>query len=163
MFPTPRAADADKGQRSPEGVKKELNRGHGIDPPSHVQIFPTPTVNGNHNRKGASAKSGDGLATVAKMLPTPTANDAKNNNSPSQSVENGRNSNALNVVADGSLNPNWVCALMGFPVGWLDVKYVKPKTAEMKSEIRRMKKWLKFLSENGGRIGETESPESQEQ
>lgn len=37
---------------------------------------PTPTVCGNYNRKGASATSGDGLATwVGKMLPTPRASD----------------------------------------------------------------------------------------
>ena len=30
-----------------------------------VAMWPTPTVNGNYNRAGASAKSGDGLATAA--------------------------------------------------------------------------------------------------
>lgn len=34
---------------------------------------PTPTVYGNYNRKGASPTSGDGLATWAKLWPTPTA------------------------------------------------------------------------------------------
>jgi hypothetical protein len=32
---------------------------------------PTPTVSGNYNRKGASATSGDGLATWVKKCPTP--------------------------------------------------------------------------------------------
>ena len=32
--------------------------------------LPTPTKCGNYNRKGASAKSGDGLATVVRRLPT---------------------------------------------------------------------------------------------
>lgn len=36
---------------------------------------PTPTVCGNHNRKGASAQSGDGLATFAKKWPAPRATD----------------------------------------------------------------------------------------
>lgn len=35
--------------------------------------MPTPTVCGNYNRKGASPTSGDGLATWAKLWPTPTA------------------------------------------------------------------------------------------
>jgi hypothetical protein len=41
--------------------------------------WPTPTVCGNHNRKGASATSGDGLATavVARMWPTPNQRDWK--------------------------------------------------------------------------------------
>ena len=38
-----------------------------------LQNVPTPTVNGNYNRKGASQNSGDGLATWARMWPTPTA------------------------------------------------------------------------------------------
>ena len=84
-------------------------------------LLPTPTVNRNYNRKGVSKTSGDGLATVVRrlaLLPTPTANDAKNNGSPSQRV---RNSAALNVVAGGALNPEWVELLMGFPRGWTDI------------------------------------------
>lgn len=38
-------------------------------------LWPTPTVCGNYNRKGASATSGDGLATAIAMWPTPTASD----------------------------------------------------------------------------------------
>lgn len=37
--------------------------------------LPTVTVCGNNNRKGASAKSGDGLATAVMRLSTPLAND----------------------------------------------------------------------------------------
>jgi hypothetical protein len=128
LFPTPRAADGEKGQRSPDGVRKELNRGHGIDLPAHVQIFPTPTLNGNYNRKGASPHSGDGLETFVKLYPAPTENgpevlrsNAKNNNPPSQRTENGLHSNQQNVVAGGSLNPEWVEWLQGLPPGWTDI------------------------------------------
>jgi hypothetical protein len=48
----------------------------------------TPTVCGNHNRKGASKTSGDGLATQV----------------------------------GGKLNPMWVEWLMGWPLGWTDLK-----------------------------------------
>ncbi len=48
----------------------------------------TPTVFGNYNSSGASAKSGDGLATQA----------------------------------GGSLNPTWVEWLMGWPLGFTDLK-----------------------------------------
>ena len=84
-------------------------------------LLPTPTVNGNYNRKGVSKTSGDGLATAVRrkeLLPTPTANDAKNNGAPSQQ---NRNSAALNVVAGGSLNPERVEVLMGFPRGWTEI------------------------------------------
>lgn len=40
------------------------------------QLWPTPTVNGNNNRAGSSPKAGDGLATAAKMWPTPKSSDA---------------------------------------------------------------------------------------
>ncbi|MDR1508894.1 MAG: hypothetical protein LBS53_04590 [Synergistaceae bacterium] len=123
LFPTPRAADGDKGTRSPDGVTKELSRGHGIDLPSHVQIFPfpTPTIRGNYNRACASSGSGDGLETFVRMYPTSTANDPKNNNLPPQRTENGRHGGQANVTAGGSLNPEWVEWLMGLPVGWTDI------------------------------------------
>ena len=40
-------------------------------------LWPTPTVCGNYNRKGASSTSGDGLATAVKrsLWPTPTKSD----------------------------------------------------------------------------------------
>jgi hypothetical protein len=119
----PRAADGSKGQRTPKGAEKEVSRGHGIDLPMFAQLYPTPTVHGDYNRKGSSAKSGNGLATFVKqqMLPTPTVNDSKNNSPPSQHRSNGRHSNPLNVVAGGRLNPAWVEWLMGFPAGWTDL------------------------------------------
>lgn len=36
-------------------------------------FWPTPIVHGNHNRKGISKNSGDGLATAVKTWPTPCA------------------------------------------------------------------------------------------
>jgi hypothetical protein len=66
----------------------------GMTPAEFVEAYPargtwpTPTVCGNYNRKGASATSGDGLATVV----------------------------------GGKLNPTWVEWLMGWPLGWTDLK-----------------------------------------
>jgi hypothetical protein len=115
LFPTPRAAE---GMTHPLRANVVNPRGRLED---YVALFPTPTVHGDYNRKGASKNSGDGLATFVKLYPTPTANDAKNNAAPSQYTENGRNANALNVVAGGALNPEWVEWLMGFPPGWTDL------------------------------------------
>ena len=116
LWATPKAGDAIIGatartsERSPEKTTHLA---------AQVHIFPTPTVCGNYNRRGASSNSQDGLATcVRKLLPTPTANDAKNNGTASQQ---NRNSAALNVVAGGSLNPDWVEVLMGFPRGWTEI------------------------------------------
>ena len=84
-------------------------------------LWPTPTVNGNYNRRGASATSGDGLATAVKMWPTPAARDYR---SPSKKVgtpEYFRRPGSglpLNDAVGGQLNPTWVEWLMGFPAEW---------------------------------------------
>jgi hypothetical protein len=52
-------------------------------------------------------------------VPTMTCNDAKNSNPPSQRK---RNTPPLNVVVGGSLNPEWTEWLMGWPIGWTDLK-----------------------------------------
>jgi hypothetical protein len=41
------------------------------------ELWPTPTVHGDYNRKGASKNSGDGLATAVKLFPTPTSTNTK--------------------------------------------------------------------------------------
>ena len=58
--------------------------------PTQVNKWATPTTHGNHNRKGASEYSGDGISTQVKK--------------------------ETKVV--GRLNPNWVSQLMGLPVAW---------------------------------------------
>ena len=91
-----------------------------------VRIWPTPTVCGNYNRKGLSAQSGDGLATAVKQWPTPTCHMAKECDAPSEA---NRNEPSLTSRARGGdttlptrLNPVWVEWLMGFPLGWTDLK-----------------------------------------
>ena len=79
----------------------------------------TPTVHGNYNRKGASKTSGDGLATAVARWPTQTAHNAKETNAPS---EHNRNTPILTAQAGGTLNPTWVEWLMGWPLGWTDLK-----------------------------------------
>ena len=81
--------------------------------------WPTPTVCGNYNRKGLSKTSGDGLATAVSKWPTPTAHNAKETNAPS---EYSRNTPTLAAQVGGTLNPTWVEWLMGWPLGWTDLK-----------------------------------------
>ena len=90
-------------------------------------FWPTPTVCGNYNRKGASAQSGDGLVTAVKRrLSTPTASDA-------------RRCDLRNSEVGGKLNPTWVEWLMGWPLGW---------TALEPLATDRFQRWLR---EHGGR------------
>ncbi len=129
-WPTPCAMEpvknAAKHQAKLALPRAQRGGGNGLNLASAVNLFPTPTVHGNNNRKGLSAKSGDGLATAVKMLPTPTAQDAKQVDPPCH--RNGRRKapclgTVVNVEAEsvgGLLNPTWVEWLMGWPLGWTD-------------------------------------------
>ena len=128
---------------------------------AEVKLWPTPTVCGNHNRKGASKTSGDGLATAVAMWPTPKATDGTKGR-PNQRGSKGdltlpsavhqrmfptatatawkgwsQNHNradtddridytiereAHEAGQNGRLNPEWVEWLMGWPLGWTDLK-----------------------------------------
>jgi hypothetical protein len=87
-------------------------------------LWPTPTVCGNYNRKGASATSGDGLATAVKMWPTPQAQDAKHSGKNTENrINQGRQLQLAHTAGiGGKLNPTWVEWLMGWPLGWTDLK-----------------------------------------
>lgn len=131
QWSTPAAADASGGRSSsPEamargttqsGAKLHLTLG------SAARHWPTPTVHGNHNRKGASPKSGDGLAIAFKNWPTPTASESASRNTkrcPSHVTEgHGR---VLAGEVGGALNPAWVESLQGFPPGWTEVGPLDP-------------------------------------
>ena len=57
------------------------------------------------------------------MWPTPTVNDSKKNGGPSQLRDREKKGKNLNAKAGGSLNPEWVEWLMGFPKGWTDLDH----------------------------------------
>jgi hypothetical protein len=132
LWLTPKANDPDRGSVSRDGLLKQMEKGRSIrlqDQVNHPVFFRTPDAGcargvQSPERFAESMKKGRLLTLndqVAHLFPTPTANDAKNNATPSQRTENGRNSDALNVVAGGPLNPAWVEWLMGFPLGWTDL------------------------------------------
>jgi hypothetical protein len=77
-----------------------------------------------------SKKSGDGLATALRKYPTLTANDAKNCGSPSRK---NRNTEPLDSIAGGPLNPTWCEWFMGWPIGW---------TALEPLETDKFQRWL---------------------
>lgn len=98
-----------------------------------VGLWPTPTVCGNYNRSGASAKSGDGLATAVTQRTWPTAtataykgwspnhNRADTDDRLDYSVE--RESFRLGQQTPPMrLNPEWVEWLMGWPIGHTGLK-----------------------------------------
>lgn len=55
----------------------DFAQGRTPNPAEAAELWPTPTVNGNYNRKGCSERSGDGLETaVRKRWATPSASDS---------------------------------------------------------------------------------------
>ncbi len=96
-------------------------------------FWPTPTVCGNHNRNGASATSGDGLATVVAQRTWPTATaTAYKGWSPNHNRANTDDRLDYTVEREAfqpgqqtppmRLNPNWVEWLMGWPIGHTDLR-----------------------------------------
>jgi DNA (cytosine-5)-methyltransferase 1 len=93
-----------------------------------VQMWPTPDANcgkrGTQPDWTPKRKSGQPAQytinqAVRDRFPTPTAHNAKECNSPS---EQNRNTPTLATHAGGKLNPMWVEWLMGWPLGWTDLK-----------------------------------------
>jgi hypothetical protein len=100
LIPTPRVEGFDAGR----------HRGRPDSTHSYVKMFPTPHANCSTGAGTQGREGGMNLQTAVHMLSTPTGQDAHNNGGPSQS---GRNTPPL--------NPDWVEALMGYPLGWTDI------------------------------------------
>lgn len=68
------------------------------------RLWPSPNVSGLHNRKGASATSGDGLSTAVKMWERFAQHPQQENEQLPP------------------LNPDWDEWLMGWPIGWTSLE-----------------------------------------
>jgi len=115
FFHTPNTTGMDGGSNSRKALKKRME-------------WPTPDANmgnrGTQPKWTAKRKSGHPAQyslnqAVRDKFPTPTAHNAKECNSPSES---NRNTPTLATHAGGQLNPMWVEWLMGWPIGWTDLK-----------------------------------------
>ena len=96
-----------------------------------VKRWPTPRAQDSYERSNwktiADANEGGKsqmtltrkIKYEARMWPTPTAHNAKETNAPSEA---NRNTPTLAAQAGGQLNPTWVEWLMGWPLGWTDLK-----------------------------------------
>lgn len=121
MWPTPRASDNDQGYRGDESSWKGQMRGETLHN-AVKRMLPTPTAGmadrgdrGDLNTvvKGYESPSGH---TSDKMLPTPAARDWKSGTG----ADHGKHAPPLSSAIGGSLNPEWVEWLQGFPIGWTD-------------------------------------------
>lgn len=122
-----KAADFAAGKTRASGSVIQLRL---CDQVRHPQLWPTPTVCGNNNRKGLTKTSGDGLATAVLTYSTPKCQDAgaalfdrrKGNLG---EVIHGKYLNGGDTTPQtqtARLNPYWVEWLMGWPIGYTDLK-----------------------------------------
>ena len=91
LWPTPQAQMPGAGPNSPK-VKNLLTG-------NRHSFYLTQAVEAERQKPGV----------ITGMWPTPTANR-----------RDGLQSHGVNVIS-GSLNPNWVEGLMGYPIGWTDL------------------------------------------
>lgn len=99
---------------------------------ARFDLWPTPTVKGNYNRKGLSKKSGDGLATAVLKFATPCARDFRFPGRSRLERTGGKQGEPLPQQVGGPLNPEWVEWLMGWPIGW---------TALQPLEMAKFREW----------------------
>jgi hypothetical protein len=123
IFPTPRVSDTEggivKNVELKDGSFSRVNK-DGVrwgvklkDAVNHLEMFPTPTVPGKHQVGVMGEWGGTG--------------------NPYRTPEN-------MSVKTGSLNPEWVCWLMGYPPNWVDIgtkNQISPESQqESKTESR---------------------------
>jgi len=118
-WPTLRRTDADRGGRGDliQAVRGNTN--------SHFKLWPTP--HGFSKDGKSNGPSGNELGrAVNRAFPTPLARDAHNRSGQAKRyLEQGRVNLQDRNAADGirgSLNPTWVEWLMGWCLGWTDLK-----------------------------------------
>lgn len=114
-------------------------------------LWRTPSAtDGNHGGPNARDSSGAlHLSAQAARWPTPNTSDANGYRRSS----NKQGGDALREAIGGKLNPDWVEWLMGWPVGWTDLK---PLATD------RFRQWLRahgiYLPLSGGKCPSPTSP-----
>lgn len=108
---------------------------------SAVKLWPTPVADDTGSRKKRYAQGGTQLSLAVKMWPTPTACASKGSSPAAlvrksgRSRENDRIDHAVMASDGGPLNPDWVEWLMGWPIGWTDLKPLETaKSAEWRQQ-----------------------------
>lgn len=114
IWPTPQKHDSHPGHAERVGRYGTKHGGRNLN--DDVQLCPTPTIHGNYNRKGASATSGDGLATWA----TACSRDYRSPGRSRLERTGGKQGECLSQQVGGQLNPAWVEWLMGWPIAWTE-------------------------------------------
>ena len=119
MFPTPTASLGTKGGRVTP--RKSREGGTLIEAVSARAMWPTPKANDVEKRGDFDVTNPrNGLPAAVKRFATPQARDHRTGQL--ERYENPDRTKNLNDQIGGQLNPTWVEWLMGWPLGWTDLK-----------------------------------------
>jgi hypothetical protein len=102
-------------------------------------LLPTPTLNNENGRRKDFSPS---LLMVAKMLPTPTAQEFRDSQltlKQAKDLDKGgrvlRRLGTLDILEAGKtsqLNPRFVAEMMGFPPNWTELPFLNGETSQSK-------------------------------
>ena len=140
MWPTPTTQEIEHPDAeltaSGRRLSKDKKSSHSLNLADRVKMWPTPTAHISQEgaypaefRRNTITLTAQAAMEDQKMWPTPTARDYKDSGDNMNLYRNERQNTQLGVVAkrsesesSGSLNPEWVEWLMGYPEGWTDLK-----------------------------------------
>ena len=103
---------------------------------AHKGMIPTPTVNDSKNNGPISQlqRTGMSLNVFTKLFPTPTANEDACGTPNGKMQKMLGNHPEVRNQGEGTLNPDWVEWLMGFPIGWTNLEELKEPQQSKKTE-----------------------------
>lgn len=123
LIPTPTAIDSTGGRtnRSPSpGASVRPTLAKWVRIPTPTSMDSVGARNRTSGRSNPESKHHDGMTLndFVRLYPTPTARDYRSGKA--SEATHARNSRPLSEAVGGTLNPQWVEWLMGFPTGWTD-------------------------------------------
>jgi hypothetical protein len=107
---TPQAHDA-QGPKTPEQIAVMRAKGHGVKNLNEMVTWPTPSASCDQGGPSGLAGGSGNRKKLNSMLPEAEAK----------------------AMGCGKLNPRWVEALMGLPIGWVMPSCTSPQTIELTS------------------------------
>jgi hypothetical protein len=127
MWPTPRASETFQGYETlnalKDGNQSWMGSGRGATLTTAVMarnLWPTPIASDSRGSSGRPAPGMQVQLVDAVKFATPLSRDYRSGKA-SQATHD-KNSRPLSEQIGGSLNPTWVEWLMGWPLGWTDLK-----------------------------------------
>ena len=126
LWATPQAHDAHPG--NPERVGRFGTKHGGRNLNDEAALWPTPQArdgkHGGQAKRYLNPERSNDLPDAVALWPTPTSRDHKSGKA--SEATHAKNSRPLNEMAakggpNGSLNPNFVEYLMGFPKNWTEI------------------------------------------